>query len=53
MEKAAFMLKNTSENVSEIAKKVGFQTQSKFTLAFKEYYRETPLRYRKNKKDEI
>lgn len=53
MEKAAFMLKNTSENVSEIAKKVGFQTQSKFTLSFKEYYRETPLRYRKNKKDEI
>ncbi|MDO5015321.1 MAG: metalloregulator ArsR/SmtB family transcription factor [Clostridia bacterium] len=48
MEAAAYLLNNTSDSVAAISKKVGYQTQSKFTLAFKEFYNETPLKYRKN-----
>ena len=46
MEKAASLLKTTSLSVAEIAKEVGFQTQSKFTQAFKEYYHTLPKDYR-------
>ena len=47
MEKAADLLKNTSDNISDIAAKVGYNSQSKFTAAFREYYGILPKDYRK------
>ena len=46
MEKAAGLLKSTDSSVAEIAKAVGFRTQSKFTQAFKETYHILPKDYR-------
>lgn len=47
MEHAAKMLLETSEPVSVIASAVGYDSQSKFTSAFKESYQMTPREYRK------
>ena len=47
MQKAADLLKNSNEKVSDIAAKVGFATQTKFGIAFKECYGLTPLEYRR------
>lgn len=47
MEKAASMLKETQCSVEEIARSVGYESQSKFTAAFKSIYDCTPLEYRK------
>lgn len=46
MEYAAHMLLNTNESIASIAKAVGYDSQSKFTSAFKTAYQVTPREYR-------
>ena len=41
------MLLETKEPVADIAGAVGYDSQSKFTAAFKEAYQMTPREYRK------
>lgn len=48
MEKAAELLKDSELNINEIALQVGYESQSKFTATFKEFYSVTPVEYRKN-----
>ena len=48
MGKAAQLLRETDESVAEIARAVGYESQSKFTAAFKEYFGVLPKEYRKN-----
>lgn len=48
MEKAAELLKDGDSAVSEIARQVGYTSQSKFSAAFCQRYGVTPLEYRKN-----
>ena len=47
MERAAELLTDTSLSISEIASRVGYDSQSKFTAAFKSHYRVLPTQYRK------
>ncbi len=47
MEKAAELLRASSMSVAQIAERVGYESQSKFTAAFKSYYGATPMEYRK------
>lgn len=47
MEYAAKMLLETQNPISDIADAVGYDSQSKFTAAFKEAYQMTPREYRK------
>ncbi len=47
MEHAARMLLETKDSVADIANAVGYDSQSKFTSAFKEAYQVTPREYRK------
>lgn len=47
MKKAAFLLCESNQTVSEIATQLGYKNQSKFSSAFKERYGLTPLTYRK------
>lgn len=47
MEKAAQLLTNSKKEISEIAKDVGFISQSRFTSAFKSFYHCTPTEYRR------
>ena len=47
MEQAAKMLKETDESIAEIARAVGYDSQSKFTAAFKTYFKVLPKEYRK------
>jgi len=46
MNKAAIMLKQTKENISEIAHKVGYNNSSKFASAFKDVIGKSPKEYR-------
>lgn len=46
MKYAAHMLLNTNESIASIAKAVGYDSQSKFTSAFKTAYQVTPREYR-------
>lgn len=48
MEKAAELLKNTEQNINEIALQVGYESQSKFTAVFKDFFNATPVEYRRN-----
>lgn len=48
---AAIMLKNTDDNITTIAGKVGYGNPSKFTAAFKEIMGICPGRYRKKTSD--
>lgn len=50
MEKAAELLTVTSKSIAEVAKEVGYASQSKFSSAFYEYYHSSPLEYRKNRR---
>ena len=50
MKKAAFMLEETDESIGNIARAVGYESQSKFSTAFKEEYGMLPLEYRKQRK---
>ena len=48
MGRAAQLLRETDESVAEIARAVGYESQSKFTAAFKDYFGALPKEYRKN-----
>ena len=47
MEKAAALLRETDMSVAEIAGQVGYESQSKFTAAFKEQFGQLPTDYRR------
>ncbi len=47
MEEAAKLLRETDLSVADIADRVGYDSQSKFTSAFKAYYHTLPREYRK------
>ena len=47
MEKAASLLRETDLSVAEIAGQVGYESQSKFTAAFKEQFGKLPTAYRR------
>lgn len=51
MERAAELLRETDLNVLEIAESVGYESQSKFSEAFKEQYNMLPTEYRKEKQE--
>ncbi len=46
LEKAAFLLRNTTDTVDSISKKVGFSNVSYFNFLFKKKYNMTPSEYR-------
>lgn len=46
MEQAAKLLRETDTSIAEIARQVGYDSQSRFTAAFKEYSRKLPRDYR-------
>ena len=48
MEKAAEMLVNSEQKISDISLSVGYPSQTKFTKMFKKYYNLTPLKYRQS-----
>ncbi len=48
MEQAAKLLQTTNLSIAEIAQSVGYDSQSKFTEAFKAAYHMLPREYRKN-----
>ena len=48
MERAAALLRETDLSVAEIAGQVGYESQSKFTAAFKEPFGQLPKEYRRN-----
>ena len=48
MEKAAKLLRETSLSIAEIAESVGYDSQSRFTAAFKAYCGKLPKDYRNN-----
>ena len=47
MEAAAALLIKTQDDISLVAQAVGYESQSRFTTAFKETYGELPSEYRK------
>lgn len=47
MKKAAKMLRESDMSIAEIAQAVGYDSQSKFTTAFKAYFKILPREYRK------
>lgn len=49
MEIAARLLRESDKSVADIAKSVGFESQSKFTAAFRERYSALPTDYRKSR----
>ena len=49
MEQAAKMLRETDMSIAEIAQAVGYDSQSKFTTAFKAFFHVLPRGYRKNR----
>ena len=49
LETAAKLLINSKLSVNEIANKVGYLNQSKFSAVFKEHFHVTPLEYRKQR----
>lgn len=42
------MLKETDKSIAEIARAVGYNSQGKFTAAFKTYFKALPKEYCKN-----
>ncbi|MCQ2554743.1 MAG: AraC family transcriptional regulator [Clostridia bacterium] len=51
MEHAAYLLKTTDLTLSEISQRIGYESQSKFTAAFKEFFSILPSEFRKISKD--
>lgn len=49
MEAAAARLTQTQDDIAAIAKAVGYESQSRFTAAFKETYGQLPTEYRKER----
>lgn len=52
MKLAARLLLETDLNMAQIGERVGYESQSKFTAAFKSYYQIPPREYRKKKMKE-
>lgn len=50
MEQAAKLLRETDMSIAEIAQAVGYDSQSKFTTAFKSLYQALPREYRKKRR---
>lgn len=50
MERAAELLLETGDSMAQIARAVGYESQSKFTTAFKEFYQMLPTEYRRQHK---
>jgi len=50
MEQAAKLLRETGLSIAEIARRVGYDSQSRFTAAFKEYSGKLPKDYRRNER---
>ena len=50
MEEATAMIINTNKSIGQVAKEVGYESQSKFTTAFKNIYGISPTEYRKQKR---
>jgi AraC-like DNA-binding protein len=50
MIESAALLNNTEKSIDEIAYQVGYDSLSFFYRKFKEYYGETPYKYRKKMK---
>lgn len=48
MEQAAKLLLTTQNDIIQIAQSVGYESQSRFTAAFKNYFQMLPTEYRKN-----
>lgn len=48
MKQAAVYLTQNQKSINEIARSVGYDSQSKFTNAFKEYYHVLPTEYRRS-----
>lgn len=46
MKYAAKLLLETDKSVAEVAKSVGYESQSKFSAAFQKYYNTSPLKYK-------
>ena len=51
MEKAAKLLTETDLSIAQIAQAVGYDSQGKFTTAFKSFFETLPKDYRKQKND--
>ncbi|MFR5601218.1 MAG: helix-turn-helix transcriptional regulator [Lachnospiraceae bacterium] len=47
MEHAAKLLLETNDSIVQISRAVGYDTQSKFTAAFKDHFHVSPTEYRK------
>lgn len=47
MEHAAQLLRSSDLSISDIALKVGYDSQSRFSSVFKEYYQMLPKEYRR------
>lgn len=47
MEKAVLLLTQTRDSVAQIAKAVGYESQSRFSVVFRKTYEMSPLEYRK------
>ena len=52
MEAAASMLVKTQKEIAAIAQAVGYESQSRFTAAFKETYGQLPTEYRKERQNQ-
>ncbi len=48
MERAAVLLTQTDQSISQVAHAVGYESSSRFSAAFREIYQILPLEYRKN-----
>ena len=53
MEKAIQYIKESNLTFTEISEKVGYNTSSYFSSAFKQYTGMTPTQYRKSQKEEV
>lgn len=51
MEKSAELLISTDYSISQIAVQTGYESQSKFSAVFKEFFKQTPVEYRKSRKN--
>ena len=47
MEKAAALLRETDASMAEIARAVGYESQSKFTAEFRKTFETLPTEYRR------
>ena len=53
MEQASSLLRETALPVAEIAARVGYDSQSKFSSAFKAFSGMLPTEYRKSRRPEV